>query len=132
MWDWWNKVVNQSNNDSFIGGSTMFVNKLKSKKGAAMVEYGLLVAGVTLVAVAALAVFGHKTSDLYAASAAILPGAHAGDNGPITSGKLIETTEADGAGTPIALDTAAIATAENTARLGDNLGTDLTALVVEP
>lgn len=110
----------------------MITNKLKSKKGAAMVEYGLLVAGVTLVAVAALALFGHKTSDLYAATAAIMPGAHAEDNGPVAAGKLIEVTAADGAGTPIVVDTAAIAAAENTARMGDNLGIDLTALVVEP
>lgn len=114
----------------------MNMNKFKSKKGAAMVEYGLLVAGVTLVAVAALAVFGHKTSDLYAATAAIIPGAHADDNGPIASGKLIETTAGVDATTPITLDAGAIAANSATERLGENLGlatapNTLSALVLE-
>ncbi len=110
----------------------MNMKNLKSKKGAAMVEYGLLVAGVTLVAVAALAVFGHKTSDLYAATAAVIPGAHADDNGPIASGKLIETTAAVDATTAISLDAAAIQAASATERLGANLGTtDLDLLVLE-
>lgn len=100
------------------------------RKGAALVEYGLLVAGITVVSAAALSIFGHKTSDLLALSAAILPGAHADDNAPIVAGKVIETTsDADG---NLVLDTNGIATnGANNSRLGDNLGIDVTTLVVE-
>src|SRR5437660_6239084 len=64
---------------------------LRNRKGAAFVEYALLVGGIALVGAAAIATFGHKTTDLLGAMTAILPGAHADDNAPITSGKLIET-----------------------------------------
>lgn len=91
----------------------------KGRKGAALVEYALLLAGVALVALAAVSIFGHKTSDMIAATASVLPGAHAGDNGSIQSGKLIETTEsADG---PIALNVVDINTNSNTSRLGNNI-----------
>ena len=94
---------------------------ISNKKGQGLVEYGLIIAGVALICAAAVSVFGHKTSDLIAAVATILPGAHADDNGPMTSGKLIETT-APTALVPITLDAAAIATATNTPRLGNNVG----------
>ena len=72
------------------------MNKLlRNKKGAALVEYALVVAGVALISAAAVSIFGHKTSDMLAATATVLPGAHADDNGAIVSGKLIETTGAD-------------------------------------
>jgi pilus assembly protein Flp/PilA len=109
---------------------------VRDKKGAALVEYSLLVAGVALIGAAAVSVFGHKTSDMMAAMAAVLPGAHDDDNGPIVSGKLIETTDA-GAG-PIALDIATIVTDGTGAyRLGNNVlgagnGAALATLVVEP
>ena len=63
-----------------------------NKKGQGLVEYGLIIAGVALVCAAAISLFGHKTADLVAATAAILPGAHADDNGAIVTGKLIETS----------------------------------------
>ena len=93
----------------------------KKKRGAALVEYGLLIAGVALIGAAAVSVFGHKTSDLLAAVATILPGAHQDDNGPMVSGKLIETTPGTAAGAPIALDAAGIAALGGQPRLGDNL-----------
>jgi len=96
----------------------------KGRKGAALVEYALLLAGVALVALAAVSVFGHKTTDMIAATAAVLPGSHGDDNNPIASGKLIETAlNADGA---IALDVGTISgAATGTNRLGVNiLGTD--------
>jgi pilus assembly protein Flp/PilA len=94
---------------------------LSNKKGQGLVEYGLIIAGVALICAAAVSVFGHKTSDLIAAVATILPGAHADDNAPIVSGKLIETT-AGTAATGIALDAATILTNSNTQRLGNNVG----------
>jgi len=104
------------------------------RRGAAMVEYALLVAGVALIAAAGVAVFGHKTNDMISAVAAVLPGAHAGDNGPIVSGKIIETTEYAAAGDEIALDIDTIVTNSGTQRLGNNFGTpgDLATLVTEP
>lgn len=112
----------------------MFMQLLREKKGAALVEYGLLIAGVALISAAGVAVFGHKTSDLVASVAAVLPGAHADDNAPIVSGKLIETA-ADGNGN-IALNTTDIIANANTERLSQNVtGTtganSLTGLVIE-
>lgn len=105
------------------------LNLVRNRKGAALVEYSMLVAGVALISAAALAVLGHKTSDMVAITAATLPGAHADDNGAIVSGKLIETQiNADG---EISADSATIAANSNTSRLGTNLGVTATALVVE-
>lgn len=101
----------------------MFRKFLSSKKGQGLVEYGLIIAGVALISAAAVSVFGHKTSDLISAVTTILPGAHADDNGPIVSGKLIETTGADDG--QIALDVATIAANPDTGRLDANvLGAD--------
>ena len=109
----------------------------REKKGAAMVEYALLIAGVALIGAAAVAVFGHKTTDMIAMTAAVLPGAHSDDNGPIVSGKIIESARgaaaANGDPNAIGLDIETILTEANTTRLGNNLGTkgDANLLVLE-
>lgn len=95
------------------------IKLLQNKKGSALVEYGLLVAGVALVSAVSVSIFGHKTNDLLAATATILPGAHDDDNGPIVSAKLIETTRDPNNNDAIILDTAAAAT--ESPRLGNNL-----------
>lgn len=105
----------------------MILKLINNRKGQGLVEYGLLIAGVALICAAAVSIFGHKTSDLIAAVATVLPGAHGDDNGPIQSGKLIETTAAGATGAQ--LDAAAIVTATGDPRLGANvmgttLGTD--------
>ncbi|QDU16204.1 hypothetical protein CA11_40330 [Gimesia maris] len=98
---------------------------LKSKKGQGLVEYGILVGGVALVTLAAVAVLGHKTNDLVATVAAVLPGAHADDNAPIVSGKLVKTTDNGGSG--ITLDVT------NPGSFASNLGiTGIDSLVIEP
>jgi len=105
----------------------------RRQKGAALVEYGLLVAGVALVATAAVSIFGTKTSGLIASIASVLPGAQGKDNAPITSGELIETTDADAndpAGNPIEVDVQAIVDHTGDFRLGDNLGLDIESLVI--
>lgn len=116
----------------------MLRKMFRSKKGQGLVEYGLIIAGVALICAAAVSVFGHKTSDLISAVATILPGAHDDDNGPMVSGKLIETTSA--AAGDITLDAATIATNVNTARLENNVlglgsaagvGTEFGGLIVE-
>ena len=115
-------------------------NLLKCRKGAAMVEYALLVAGVALIGAASTSIFGHKTNDMIAMVAAVLPGAHIDDNAPIVSGKIIETSNTapgvDSAGaatTGIGLDVTTIIANAGTARLGTNVGTDgtLADLVIE-
>ncbi len=111
---------------------------VRDKKGAALVEYSLLIAGVALIGAAAVSVFGHKTSDLMASVAAVMPGAHAADNAAMVSGTLIETTPG-AAGAPIALNVAAINAASGLERLGNNIlgvaantgANALTNLVVE-
>jgi Flp pilus assembly pilin Flp len=110
----------------------MFLRKLlRNKKGAALVEYGLLVAGVALVAAAAVAIFGTKTNDLIASIASVLPGAHDNDNGPIVSGKILETgPNADQTGLAIAIDD--IDGNRNTPRLGNNLGVPVETLIIDP
>ncbi len=117
---------------------TIMRKLFRNKKGQGLVEYGLIIAGVALICAAAVSVFGHKTSDLIAATASILPGAHADDNGPITSGKLIETTGADTG--QIALDAATIVAGTDTGRLDNNVfgaataagGDGFGGLVLEP
>ena len=102
----------------------------RHRKGQALVEYGLLVAGVALISSAAISVLGYKVSGLISALAAVIPGAEAASNGPISSGHLIETT---GPGTVnynpttgIALDANQIFTDSGTPRLGINvLGSDI-------
>ena len=97
----------------------MLRKMLRNNKGQGVVEYGVIIAGVVLVSAAAISLVGHKTADLIGVVAAILPGAHE-DNGPLVSGKLIETTaRADDNG--IVIDTNAIVAASGQPRLGNNL-----------
>jgi pilus assembly protein Flp/PilA len=109
---------------------------LKNKRGAALVEYGLLIAGVALISAAAVSTFGHKTSDLIATVAAVLPGAHQGDNAPIMSGHLIETANVGPSGS-LGIDFSTIAGETNVDRLGLNVagpggsGNGLDGLIVE-
>ena len=105
----------------------LFQKFVRKQKGAAMVEYALLIAGVALIGAAAVAIFGHKTTDMIAMTAAVLPGAHSDDNGPIVSGKIIETapgaTNANNDTAAIGLDITTIIASNGTVRLGNNLGT---------
>ena len=111
----------------------------KNEKGAALVEYALIVAGVALIGAAAVSVFGHKVSDMLATAAAVLPGAHTDDNAPIVSGKTIETSpnapgfDQGNSATGIGLDVNAITQANGKARLNDSVGGDgaLGSLVLE-
>jgi Flp pilus assembly pilin Flp len=116
----------------------------KSRKGAALFEYSLLLAGVGLVTIAAVSVFGHKVSDMTAAVATVLPGAHDEDNNPIVSGQIIETDDTTpgldsggGSSTGIGIDVATITSRSDTRRLGVNTGIndgatqDLADLVIE-
>ena len=105
----------------------------RNRKGQALAEYAVLLGGILLVTIVAVAVLGHKINDMTALTAVILPGAHADDNAPIISGKIVETTQnADG---NIALDVDTIVTNSNSERLGNQLGvfgtTGVSQLVIE-
>jgi Flp pilus assembly pilin Flp len=112
---------------------------LSEKKGAALVEYALIVAGVALIGAAAVSVFGHKVTDMMATSAAVMPGAHTDDNAPIVAGRTIETSantpgfDSGNSATGIGLDVNAITQANGQTRLGDSVGGDgaLSSLVLE-
>ena len=67
------------------------------KRGAALVEYGLLIAGVALVSAVGISLFGKKTNEMISVTAGVLPGANAADDAPIKSTGLIKTTTANGA-----------------------------------
>jgi Flp pilus assembly pilin Flp len=98
---------------------------LRNKKGQGLVEYGILVGGIALVALAATAILGHKTTDLIGTVAAALPSAHAGENAPIVSGQLVATTtDASGSG-GLVLDS-------SINDFSTNLGINAEGLVVEP
>jgi len=98
----------------------MFLKKLlRNKKGAVLIEYGLLIAGIAMVTLAAVSVLGNKTADMVATVATVLPGVQADDNNAIQSGQLIETTNDGGV---IKLDATAISNNSNTERMANNLG----------
>ena len=97
---------------------------LRNKKGQGLVEYGILVGGIALVALAATAILGHKTTDLIGTVAGALPGAHEEDNGAIVSGQLVNTTTSGQSG--FVLDTT------NPGSFTSNLGIDGEGLIVEP
>src|SRR5262245_59703235 len=113
---------------------------LRNEKGAALVEYALIIAGVALIAAATISIFGHKTNDMLATATAVLPGDHADDNAPIVSGKIIETSpnaaglDQGNAATGIGIDVNAITQSNGSSRLANDVGSDgsVTSLVLEP
>ena len=72
----------------------------QKRSGQALVEYIEIVAAVALVGVMSVSRFGHKVADQYAVGAGMLPGAHAEDNLPITTGEYAGFTE-NAAGTAL-------------------------------
>jgi Flp pilus assembly pilin Flp len=89
------------------------------RKGQALVEYALLVAGIALVSVVAVAVLGEKTRDVLGVMAAILPSAHADDNKPIAEGVVIPL---DHSGSAIVLDSANLVSSSGIDRYSAILG----------
>lgn len=102
-------------------------NTQRKRKGQALVEYAILLCGIALMSLVAVSLIGHKTADLLGTVAVFLPGAHGDDNGPVTSGHLVETTR-NASGT-IVVDVNGVTSP--TTRLGNNLGVDLSGVIVE-
>ena len=72
----------------------------RRRRGAALAEYGLLLAGLTLASMVAVSVLGGKVGGMIASVATILPGTTASDNATVQVGQLIqvETTDTNGDG----------------------------------
>ena len=70
-------------------------NRERREGGAALAEYGLIVAGVTMVSLVAVSIFGSKVAGLIGTSATLLPSADTGQNAPVQIGQLIETRTED-------------------------------------
>ena len=109
----------------------------KNQKGAALLEYALLIAGIALIGGAAVSTFGHKTADLIGTVAVVIPGAHPDDNAPIISGHLLESGSGAKAGSPaIGLSVNSIDVTGTVDRLNKNVGLDTgngdSPLIVEP
>lgn len=89
------------------------------RKGQALVEYALLLAGIALVCVVAVAVLGEKTAEVIGVVAAVLPGAHADDNKPIKVGSIIPF---DKSGSTMTLDAANLVNSAGVDRMQGLLG----------
>ena len=68
----------------------------RKRKGQGLVEYALIIAGVALIGIVGITMFGHKVADLIGTVAYILPGAHTDDNAPITAAHLVDVTASSG------------------------------------
>lgn len=109
---------------------------LRSRRGAALVEYALVIAGVALVAAAAVTIFGEKTNQLVSGVGAVLPGAHNEDNAAIVAGRLLEVRnsgtvgglEPDGA---LILDGQGIRDRSGTRRFGNNIAIPIDVLIID-
>lgn len=110
-------------------------NRTRREGGAALAEYGLIVAGVTMVSLVAVTVFGSKVGGLIGTSATLLPGAYTDQNAPVQVGQLIETRTVDANGDgvkEIVVDSARITDEGGglvggepaTPRLGQSMGFD--------
>ena len=108
--------------------ANLFARLRRDRRGAALVEYSLLVAGISLISLAAVSILGHKTSDLIGTTAMVIPGAHTDDNNPIQSGHLVET--AVGAGGAISINVQGIIGHNGTSRLDGNVFGDGTNSVL--
>ena len=68
------------------------------ERGAALAEYGLLLAGLAVSALVAVSVLGGKVGGMIASVATLLPGATAEESAPVQVGRLIETETIDSNG----------------------------------
>lgn len=62
----------------------------KTRRGASMVEYAVLLGSVCLICLVAMSFLGNKTGDIIGALATTLPGANLEDDLSIVSHRLVE------------------------------------------
>ncbi len=100
-------------------------SRIRNRKGQGLVEYALIIAGVALIGIVGITMFGHKVADLIGTVAYILPGAHTDDNNPIVAGHLIETDNsgpsANGGPSSIEISLTGISTDVGTDRINEML-----------
>ena len=68
---------------------------LRNESGAALAEYGLLLAGVAMVSMLAVAVLGTKVGGLIGSVATMIPGNTEDLDAPVLVGKMLETETRD-------------------------------------
>jgi len=100
------------------------LHKKKKRKGAAMVEYAVLIGAVTLIGILGLSVLGSKVSDIISTLAVILPGSQTADDLKLHRAQLIEFTGGDD-GT-FQIDSSRIGGGD-TNRIGRNTGLESSA-----
>ncbi len=105
----------------------------RRESGAALAEYGLLVAGITMVSLVAVTVLGSKVGGLIGSVATLLPGAYHQQNAPVQVGQMLETRTEDSNGDgvrEIIIDSARITDdgggvdVPSSPRLGQSMGLD--------
>jgi Flp pilus assembly pilin Flp len=89
------------------------------RKGAAMVEYAILVGAVALIGILGMSVLGRKTSDIIGTLAVILPGVESREDVSLHNASLIEITTD---GTTFRIDSNKIAADKSVDRLNANAG----------
>jgi Flp pilus assembly pilin Flp len=97
------------------------LNKLRTRKGQAAVEYAVILVAILIVSIASISLLGNKTGELWALSAVILPGQDPDDNGPIWTGELVETSPIASPADFVTVDLDAILAATATDRIDTNL-----------
>lgn len=97
------------------------------RRGQALVEYALLLAGVALASVVAVAVLGRKTADVISVMASTLPGASADDNKPI---QAVDVIPIDTSGPSLKLDDSRFVQSSGLDRWESVLGAGGAALLV--
>jgi len=78
------------------GAQEGVVDHLRAVTVQGLAEYGLLVAGVALMGMAAVSVLGGRVSDMIGVVANLLPSASVENSAPVATGQIIETTSDDG------------------------------------
>ncbi len=68
---------------------------LRDERGAALAEYGLLLAGVAMVCMLAVSVLGTKVGGLIGSVATMIPGTTIDLDAPVLVGTLLETQATD-------------------------------------
>ena len=66
--------------------------RAKKRKGAAMVEYAILVGAVALIGIVGMSVLGRKNSDIIGTLAVILPGVRSAEDVAVQHTSLVELT----------------------------------------
>jgi Flp pilus assembly pilin Flp len=102
----------------------------RDKKGQGMVEYALIVAGVAVVCAVSISVLGHKTADVIAIAAAVMPGAVDTDNAPINTSSVMPT-KLDSNG-DIVMDPTKLVAASGTPRWDNVFAGGAASLVNDP